>query len=306
MNDVVAYYKKISETEICLLKVYAKNSVVCIPEKIDGLIVKEIGDYCFSKKEVDLSHASLSTKDLEGYRECSKENISEIVFPRTLTKIGNYAFYQCRKLEKIVLPTTLQILGCDVFMNCTHFHTLGFQGSIYDSTILKQILNQIPWDVEIQFQEASIFYPEYDGGYDEVGPAHIFALNIQGEGFRMRQCFKEGKIQLDEYDACFEKVCVEERDTTIFHMACCRLFFNPDLYIPYIHKHASQFMEYVHTYISQKTEIVKVVLDYKAMNQSNLDWLIQKEKNMEEKTKLMALKQKYFSFSSMYSFEDFS
>lgn len=39
--------------------------------------------------------------------------------------------------------------------------------------------------------DSSIFYPEYNGGYDEVGPAHIFALNIEGEGFRMRQCFKE-------------------------------------------------------------------------------------------------------------------
>lgn len=306
MNDVIAYYQKISDTEICLLKVFSKNAVVYIPKKIDGFIVRQIGNYCFSKKSIDLSSACLSSGHIADYVECSKENVSEIIFPKTLTKIGSYAFYQCRKLERIVLPTSLQDLGSDAFMNCMHLHVLGFKGSIYDSSILKQILNQITWDIEVQFQEASIFYPEYDGGYDEVGPAHIFALNIQGEGFRMRQCFKDGKIQFDEYDACFEKVCVEENETTIFHMACCRMFLNPNLYVSYIQKHASAFMEYIHKYISKKTEIVKILLDYKGMNQSNLDWLIQKEKNIEEKTMLMSLKQNYFYSSSSYSFEDFS
>ena len=70
-----------------------------------------------------------------------------------------------------------------------------------------------------EFIDGSIFYPEYNGGYDEVGPAHIFALNIEGEGFRMRQCFKDGKIDFDGYDACFEKLCAEE--SVILYLSCC-------------------------------------------------------------------------------------
>ncbi len=46
-------------------------------------------------------------------------------------------------------------------------------------------------------------YPEYYESYDELGPAHIFELNLTGEGFRARQCFKEGVILLNAYDEIF-------------------------------------------------------------------------------------------------------
>lgn len=84
-------------------------------------------------------------------------------------------------------------IGSDVFMNCLRLNHIYYDCSIFDVTFLKQILTQITWDVEVHFLDSSIFYPEYNGGYDEVGPAHIFALNIEGEGFRMRQCLKRGK-----------------------------------------------------------------------------------------------------------------
>ena len=75
----------------------------------------------------------------------------------------------------------------------------------------------------MQFDDAVLFYPEYYEGYDTIAPAHIFGLNIEGEGFRARQCFREGKVDFEAYDSIFEKACAEENDRVLMHMAMDRL-----------------------------------------------------------------------------------
>ena len=177
-----------------------------------------------------------------------------------------------------------------------------YKRQIFDVTFLKQILTQITWDVEVHFLDSSIFYPEYNGGYDEVGPAHIFALNIEGEGFRMRQCFKEGKIDFDGYDACFEKLCAEESESCIFHVAILRFMMGSEQYVPYLRAH--DLTSYLHVY-KDICAMVEKLLKKECLGQSDLDRLIFMEKDLETRTLLMELKNKMFTSSSIYSFEDF-
>ena len=73
-------------------------------------------------------------------------------------------------------------------------------------------------------REAVLLYPEYYESYDEIGPAHIFELNLTGEGFRARQCFKEGVILLNAYDEIFPQACVEESAEVLIPMAWNRLY----------------------------------------------------------------------------------
>lgn len=69
--------------------------------------------------------------------------------------------------------------------------------------------------MEVTFQgktgQTAVFYPEYYENYDEIAPAHIFGRSIEGEGFRARQCFKEGVPDLSQYDTIFPKACAEEK-----------------------------------------------------------------------------------------------
>ena len=141
-----------------------------------------------------------------------------------------------------------------------------------------------------------------NGGYDEVGPAHIFALNIEGEGFRMRQCFKDGRIDFDGYDACFEKLCAEESDACIFHVAILRFMMGSKQYISYLRAH--DLTSYLHSY-KDVCVMVEKLIDEKCMDQNDLVRLISNEKDLEKRTILMELKNTYFSQSSSYSFEDF-
>ena len=46
--EICVYYEKINDESICIRRVYASSPIVEIPEVIDGYIVREIGNYCFS------------------------------------------------------------------------------------------------------------------------------------------------------------------------------------------------------------------------------------------------------------------
>lgn len=300
--EICVYYEKINEDSIRINKVYSSSPTIEIPELIDGYIVREIGNYCFSKKEVDLSNSILSHEIRSSYHECSGSDVESVRFPSTLKKLGNYAFYNCRMLKEVFLPSSLMSIGSDAFMNCLRLNHIHYDCSIFSVTILKQILTQITWDIEVDFIDGSIFYPEYNGSYDEVGPAHIFALNIEGEGFRMRQCFKDGKIDFDGYDACFEKLCAEESESCIFHVAILRFMMESQQYIPYLRAH--DLTSYLHTY-KDICVMVEKLIEEKCMDERTLDVLISMEEDLETRTLLMELKNKMVTSSSTYSFEDF-
>lgn len=300
--EICVYYEKINEESIRINRVYSSNPIIEIPESIDGYVVSEIGDYCFSKKEVDLSNSILSYEIPSSYHECSGADVESVMLCKTLKKIGDYAFYNCRKLKEVRLPYTLLHIGSDAFMNCLRLNRIYFDCSIFSTTILKQILTQITWDIEVCFLDGAIFYPEYNGGYDEVGPAHIFALNIEGEGFRMRQCFKEGKIDFDDYDACFEKLCAEENDACIFHVAILRFMLNSKKYNDYLRAH--DLTSYLPLYKDMCMMIEKLI-EEKCLDTIQMDTLISIETDLEMRTLLMELKNKMFKSSSTYSFEDF-
>ena len=300
--EICVYYEKINEDSIRINKVYSSSPTIEIPECIDGYIVREIGNYCFSKKKVDLSNSILSHEIRSSYHECSGSDVESVRFPSTLKKLGNYAFYNCRMLKEVFLPSNLMSIGSDAFMNCLRLNHIHYDCSIFSVTILKQILTQITWDIEVDFIDGSIFYPEYNGSYDEVGPAHIFALNIEGEGFRMRQCFKDGKIDFDGYDACFEKLCAEESESCIFHVAILRFMMGSERYIPYLRAH--DLTSYLHTY-KDICVMVEKLIEEKCMDERTLDALISMEEDLETRTLLMELKNKMVTSSSTYSFEDF-
>ena len=95
---------------------------------------------------------------------------------------------------------------------------------------MKQLLGQRTSDTKVVIEkegvtEAVLLYPEYYEMYDEVGPAHIFALNLTGEGFRARQCFRDGVVDLVQYDRIFEQATAEESPETLCHMAVNRLCY---------------------------------------------------------------------------------
>ena len=115
-------------------------------------------------------------------------------------------------------------------MNCRSLQAFQISAEMQQETGLKQLLAQRMTDVEVTFVEKNgiigkLFYPEYEEDHDEIGPAHIFAMSIHGEGFRARQCFQNGRLSLAAYDEIFEQACAEESEETLCRLAADRLAY---------------------------------------------------------------------------------
>lgn len=261
-GQTIFLWENITEDNIRLLRVFGEYTTVEIPERLDGKTVKEIGSYCFSKRRIpgkDISYTNctkeketsghllmqtggdeseLSLENLEQsfqLHELSEKYVKEVKLPASVDTIGTCAFYNCTDMERIYVFPELVEVGSDAFMNCRMLKHLVMRADVRQKTGLKQLLAQIKWQVEVSFEkregqkEAVLLYPEYFESYDEIGPAHIFELNLTGEGFRARQCFREGVVLFMDYDRIFPQACVEESSDVLSRMAWDRLFYECEL-----------------------------------------------------------------------------
>lgn len=232
------------EASVIIRKVYGSSPIVLLPEKIGHMTVSAIGAYCFAEKNQALqegwnyvtkgqsvSRAWLEKERKAGkIRELSGDYIEQVTLPDSVTAIGNLVFYNCRKLRQISFGMALRNIGSDAFMNCKRLKRLVLRDEPFVSTGLKQILAQRNIDTFVIFQvegrtKGELFFPEYQEGYHEIGPAHIFALDIQGEGFRLRQCFEDGCVDYASYDKSFFQACKEEAVNTLCAMATARILY---------------------------------------------------------------------------------
>lgn len=262
------YYRIKSDQTICLLRVYGDSPRVEIPAQISGMTVNEIGSYCFSSSckmhEAEAS-SNLTGEEKERARQYLHEQagryIEEVVLPDTIEIVNSCAFIHCTNLTMISVPGTIVGYGSDSFMNCSRLHRIIYRHPADRRGSLKALLGQINWDVEVEIVDSSVesgmnpapsevtarlFYPEYAEGYDEIGPAHIFATYIHGEGYRARQSFRDEAVYFTYYDQVFPFACVGESEKTLVRMAWNRLAFpcelsrkNRAMYEAYIRENAS-------------------------------------------------------------------
>lgn len=238
------WYEKLKNGGIRLLRVFGTSPEVVIPGQILGEPVVELGAYCFAVgshvtayetasedstgKEADRELEKLLLQ--ERVRELSGKYIQKVELPETVQLLGNFCFYQCTALRELVIGRYLTEIGSDAFMNCLKLKKITVNGSVTGPSGLKQILGQRSLETEVDFinqgrKEAVLVYPEYSETYEEIGPAHIFTLNIEGEGFRARQCFQNGIVDLAGYDAVFLQASAKENVQTLCHMAWMRLYY---------------------------------------------------------------------------------
>ena len=190
-----------------LLGVQDMPGEMVIPEEIEGLPLTEVGPYCFAKNKY----------------------LERVVLPDTVRKIERMAFYNCTGLKSLEMGANLTELGGDAFMNCHNLRHLRVRCGALEASGVRFVLRQISSDLTVYFcgeseaEQAVILFPDYYESYDEVTPAHLFGRNIEGEGFRARQFFKEGVFEYTRYDGIFEKACAEEKEHILCEMSMNRL-----------------------------------------------------------------------------------
>ena len=106
------------------------DSVVVVPDYIDGQAVTKIGAGAFSENK----------------------GITSIVLPDGVTEIESYAFYNCSSLENINYPRSLTTTGSDIFSGCESLKSItipegvteipqhAFYTSYYDNNYIEEIV----------------------------------------------------------------------------------------------------------------------------------------------------------------------
>lgn len=112
------------------------NSVLTIPEEIDGHDVTKIGSSAFSASldrygiitvNIPDSVKEIGDGAFNGCKEIERVNISE---DSNLVKVGDYCFSWCDNLQKIDLPDCLEEIGFYAFYNCSALNNVNLGDNV--------------------------------------------------------------------------------------------------------------------------------------------------------------------------------
>lgn len=209
-----------------ILRVLGDSPCPVLPGLVEGRPVTELGPYCFTARPME--GGALWPADAGETHEVTGDFLEEAVLPDSLRVLHSAAFYNCHRLRRVEVGPRLESLGSDLFTNCRALRTFALRAAPDAETGLKKLLGAVSADVSVEFlgaPRAQLFYPEYFEWLDENTPAHIFNHSIEGEGYRMRQCFAGGVVDYAAYDATFAQACVGESEEKLCRMALGRLLF---------------------------------------------------------------------------------
>ena len=75
---------------------------------------------------------------------------TELVLPSYITKINQYAFYNCSRLTSVTIPDSVTSIGYDSFYNCTSLTSITFNGTIAQ---WKAISKESEWNKNVPATE---------------------------------------------------------------------------------------------------------------------------------------------------------
>ena len=106
-------------------------STVVVPDEINGIKVKEIGQnafkLCTNLVKIILPEG-LETIRPYAFEKCN--SLQQIVFPQSLTRIENYVFRNCSSLQSITMSDNITYVGSNMFYNCTALKSVKLSANI--------------------------------------------------------------------------------------------------------------------------------------------------------------------------------
>lgn len=218
-GEKMEYKFKKEDNHIRIFRCFVPGSIVVIPETIDGCPVTEIGDYAFS--------AHGEAKDNE--KAVCGEELTEIILPKTIRKIGRYAFYGCSNLERIQFYSNIEDIGAGAFTGChkvRHMDVTIVEGK---RSCLREMLLELREEQCVDYHsetgEARLVFPEYFEEAVENTPARILETHTHGSGMWYRNCFVQTEFQFGMYDKRFPWAKENERLDILLEMTFNRLLY---------------------------------------------------------------------------------
>lgn len=214
-----------------VLRLCGDSPCPALPAALDGVPVTELGPYCLAAKELPLPAGARLWGAGHPHR-IGGQFLEELTLPPALHTLHSAALYDCRRLRRLTLGPDIAALGSDLFTNCRALETVRITAEAGAHTGLKRLLVALAGDITVEFWPpeqntcaARLYYPDYNEFLDENTPAHLFNRQIEGEGYRYRQCFAGTAVDYAAYDAVFAQAAVGEPPAKLCRLALGRLLY---------------------------------------------------------------------------------
>ena len=204
---------RVEEDGICILKYLGENALVVIPDHIDGIPVKKVGDYALSGLEF----------------------LREVEIGANVTSIGRHCFYDSRKLRHVELTDRVRDMGDGAFKNCESLASIVLRSMEERDSCIRAILEECWQEIQVRViyddQETYLIFPEYEIEYFENYSTrpHLFYTEVYGSGQAYRQCLQGTKISYRDYDQLLEKSSRDDRGPVTAGIAMNRLKYPMNL-----------------------------------------------------------------------------
>lgn len=248
---------KREEAGITVLQARTCDSRAALPDTLFDLPVTALGHHAMSPTAPEQAGEEVLVTCGPSEGDWDNGELRELTLPETVTRIGDYAFLNCRALEKLDFHDPIQFWGGGTTINCpnlSRFHITWGQEPGESLCYLADIMSR-ELDVTIDSPEGRLrlVFPEYVELYEENCPARIFDYNIQGAGYPYHHCFRGKKLNLQEYDSLWQGfLSMEYEKQTALRLAWYRLRYPVELgekaaplYRAYLQSHIEETLNYL-------------------------------------------------------------
>ncbi len=264
--ELTVQYVQIGD-EITILSCKGYGRTVTLPPEINGCPVKKIGPYAFSEPEKGIymlpDKVEILWEIIPGLKVPGSDKeyvygqrLMKITLPDCIKGIGEYAFYNCKELVTVNLPGGRIQIENGAFMNCEKLNYINVKAAPDGLTSVRGILTELTSEICITFlfgDEKGVFiFPEYYEDALENTPARVFQYLIYGAGYRYRQCFEQGRLNVTAYDMVFQSAEIRNIHETALRIALLRLQY------PYkLQKNMrKQYLDYIALHMDKAVKLV--------------------------------------------------
>ncbi|MDO4438558.1 MAG: leucine-rich repeat protein [Eubacteriales bacterium] len=271
---MIIAYEIIKNEYVKINACFDYQRVVKLPDEINGLMVEELAPYAFSDKEIEIKNCMLWRSDELAVEDdvlppriCGNK-LEEIVIPKSVKKIGRYAFYGCEELKALTMHSTTIDLGNGIFMGCNRLNNLNI---IVDESVrssLHELLLMFCHSLKLHYYVTDplsgknelkylLVFPPYYENNDENTPARITFRDLHGSGLYYRNSFANTAFKIDKYDSLFAHAVANEEESISMELALARILFPAGLkendkekYMTFICEHISSLSFSLHEFLN--------------------------------------------------------
>lgn len=238
-----------------ILRAVTCDAVAALPETVLDLPVTALGPHVLSGGDRtavgEEVHITCGMAPQEGW---DNRGLRALTLPRTLRRVGDYAFLNCAALEELRLWDGIAFWGGAALMNCRSLGTfhLTRMGEEQGES-LAYFADELSRELDVTIvtpggETARLIFPEFREIYEENCPAHHFDYNIFGAGYPYHHSFRRKRLDLRTYDELWSGFLGMEHDEDCaVRLAFWRLRYPVELtpraegqYLSYLRAHAGE------------------------------------------------------------------